>query len=161
MTNCRPVTGLISLFLPFYATSLMAAEIPAPVGEWLVKDKTAHIQVIDCRGALWGVISWTAEPGTDQNNPDPAKQGRSVIGLPILLNMETSAALGEWEGKIYNADNGKIYSGDISLKSPDILHVEGCVLGIMCGGEDWTRLKSSSLHSPHTSCEELQKGISQ
>ena len=35
-------------------------------------------------------------------------------------------------------------AGSLKLASPDILQVRGCVLGIFCGGENWTRAPSDS-----------------
>ena len=59
-----------------------------PTGEWLVAEGTARIRIEPCGDALWGVISWSKEPGKDENNPDPAKRDRSIIGMPILLKMK-------------------------------------------------------------------------
>jgi len=112
-----------------------------PTGDWLVADKTAAIRIAPCGDALCGHIVWTKGPaGTDKNNPDPAKRNRSVIGLPILLSMKPVAA-NRWEGEIYHAQEGKIYSGNISLASDNVLRIEGCVLGFLCGGQDWSRTK--------------------
>src|SRR5579864_369613 len=116
------VSGLLTLF------PLGAAFGQSPVGEWLVKDETAHIRIVSCKDALWGVISWTKGPaGKDENNPDPSKRDRSIICLPILLGMKP--AQGQWDGEVYNAENGKTYTSHISLVSPDVLKIEGCVLG--------------------------------
>jgi hypothetical protein len=45
-----------------------------------------------------------------------------------------------WEGQIYNPENGKLYTSNIRLSNPNTLRVEGCVLGFLCGGQDWTRV---------------------
>jgi uncharacterized protein (DUF2147 family) len=112
-----------------------------PMGDWLVAGKLAAIRVAHCGNALCGNIAWTkGPPGTDRNNPDPAKRNRSMIGLPIILNMKPAGA-NRWEGEIYNAEDGKTYSGRISLASENVLRIEGCVLGFLCGGQDWTRAK--------------------
>jgi uncharacterized protein (DUF2147 family) len=119
--------------------SIGAASAQSPVGEWMVKDQTAHIRIVSCGGALWGIINWTkGPPGKDENNPDPAKRTRSVMGMPILINMKPGEE--QWEGEVYNAQNGQTYTSYISLKSPDVLQIQGCVLGFLCGGEDWTRV---------------------
>jgi len=119
--------------------SIGAASAQSPVGEWMVKDQTAHIRIVSCGNALWGVINWVkGPPGKDENNPDPAKRTRSVMGMPILINMKPGEA--QWEGEVYNAQNGQTYTSYISLKSPDVLQIQGCVLGFLCGGEDWTRV---------------------
>ena len=59
--------------------------------------------------------------------------------MPILLGMVANADGSKWEGEIYNSQNGKTYNAKISLSSPDVLRVEGCVLGFLCGGQNWKR----------------------
>ena len=114
---------------------------PDPIGDWLVSDATAIIRIARCADALCGNVAWTKNPGgVDENNPDPAKRNRPIMGLPILLAMKP-ASDGRWEGEVYNAENGKTYTSRIWLKSDDVLRIEGCVLGFLCGGEDWTRTK--------------------
>jgi uncharacterized protein (DUF2147 family) len=93
---------------------------------------------------MCGVVAWTkyTPVGLDEKNPDPAKRTRSVMGMPIILDMKPSASKeNRWEGQIYNSENGKTYDASITLESPDALRVEGCVLSILCGGETWTRHK--------------------
>jgi uncharacterized protein (DUF2147 family) len=119
----------------FLANTARAAE---PWGEWLVKDKTAQIRIADCASALWGVISWEADQGVDAKNPDLGKRSRPTLGLPILLGLKASGP-NRWEGALYNAENGKTYSGGVTVVSAEVLRVRGCVLGFLCGGEDWTR----------------------
>jgi uncharacterized protein (DUF2147 family) len=115
------------------------AAAPEPTGEWLVADGTAHIRIVDCGEALWGVVSWQKKPMLDRHNPDPALRSRPTLGIPVLRNMKKSAP-GRWEGEIYNARDGNTYDASIELKNPDTLHVEGCTFTILCGSQDWTRL---------------------
>jgi len=123
----------------------LAAE---PVGEWLVANGDARIRIEPCPNGLWGVISWTREPGTDHENPDPAKRDRSMVGVPILRAMKPVRP-NRWEGEVYNAQNGKMYSANISLLSDDVLKIQGCVLGgIFCGGENWTRVAPAVQAAP-------------
>jgi uncharacterized protein (DUF2147 family) len=111
-----------------------------PAGEWRVADGRAHIRTVLCAGQLWGVVSWARTQGTDAKNPDPSLRNRPTLGLPIILGMQ-SVKPNQWEGSIYNAENGKTYQGTITLKRPDLLEVEGCVLGgWLCSGQDWTRV---------------------
>jgi uncharacterized protein (DUF2147 family) len=117
-----------------------AALEPSPVGEWEVENGLAHIRIVSCGTGLWGVISWTkGPPGIDEHNPDPAKRTRSMLGMPILINMQPGD--NQWDGEVYNAENGGTYTSNISLVSPDQLRIEGCVLGgLLCGGETWKRV---------------------
>lgn len=123
------------------------AAAPNPTGEWLVADGTAHIRIVDCGDALWGVVSWQKKPMLDRYNPDPALRGRSTIGIPILRDMRQSAQ-GRWEGKIYNARDGNTYDASIALRNADTLHVEGCTFTILCGAQDWTRLVPAQPKQP-------------
>jgi uncharacterized protein (DUF2147 family) len=113
-----------------------------PTGEWLVTDGYANIRIEKCGDQYWGVVSWEQQPGTDTNNPDPNKRNRPTLGMPVLLAMKATQP-NRWDGQIYNSENGKTYTGNISLASPDVLRVEGCLL-IFCGGQDWTRVKAST-----------------
>ena len=137
----------------FLAAALALLGGPAlaadPTGNWLVKDQTAVIRIAPCADALCGTIAWTSQPGLDENNPDPRKRDRPIVGTQILLGMKPAGGTGgasgtggaggnRWDGEIYNPENGKTYSGHIILLSPDLLRIEGCLL-IFCGGENWTR----------------------
>jgi uncharacterized protein (DUF2147 family) len=108
-----------------------------PTGNWLVKDQTAVIRIAPCADALCGTIAWTSQPGLDENNPDPSKRDRPIVGTQIIVGMKPAGG-NRWDGEIYNPENGKTYSGHVILLSPDVLRIEGCLL-IFCGGENWTR----------------------
>jgi uncharacterized protein (DUF2147 family) len=121
------------------AVPASAAEPAGPTGEWMVADGVAKVRIESCNSQLWGVVSWEKEPGgTDQYNPDPSKRSRPTLGMPLLLGMQ-QANPNRWDGEIYNAQNGKTYTANIKLSSPDQLELQGCVLGFLCGGQTWTR----------------------
>jgi uncharacterized protein (DUF2147 family) len=123
-------------------TGAASAAEPTPIGDWRVKDGYANIRIDNCGGKLWGVVAWEKEPGFDKQNPDPAKKGRPILGMPILMAM-APAGPNKWEGEIYNSQNGSMYSANISLLDESTLKLQGCVLGgIFCGGENWTRVTS-------------------
>lgn len=133
-----PKRSIVIMVVAILSGPALAVE---PTGEWLVADGSARIRIEPCNEALWGVISWVREPGYDRENPDPAKRGRPIVGVPILRNMKPVKP-NQWEGEIYNAKNGKMYSASITLVREDALKVEGCVLGgLFCGGETWTRVE--------------------
>jgi uncharacterized protein (DUF2147 family) len=115
------------------------AAAQSPAGSWLVADKTAVIRIAPCGQAFCGTIAWTSQPGTDENNPDPARRNQPIVGTQILLAMKP-VRVDRWDGEIYNPENGKTYSGRIILLGPDTLRVEGCLL-VFCGGENWTRAR--------------------
>jgi uncharacterized protein (DUF2147 family) len=114
-----------------------------PTGEWETEKGDAHIRIVDCSGRLWGVVSWAKIPGYDIHNPDPSLRSRPSVGMPVLLDMKPGDDPGTWEGEVYNAKNGRKYDASIEIQSADTLHVEGCTLAVLCGGEDWKRLVQS------------------
>jgi len=114
---------------------------PDPTGEWLVAKQVARIKIADCNGRLWGVVAWEAQPGVDRKNPDPNLRSRPTLGMPILLGM-TRSKLNQWDGQIYNSEDGNTYSANISLLNPSTLKVQGCFLGFLCGGENWSRVET-------------------
>src|SRR3954469_7504661 len=101
-------TGLI---LAGGYTCLNPALAADPTGDWQVADGVANIRVAQCNGNMWGVVAWEKIPGgRDKNNPDPAKQSRATLGMPILLAMKKKAGAEAWEGQVYNAKDGQTYS---------------------------------------------------
>ena len=121
------------------ASGTALAADPSPIGDWRVKDGYANIRIDNCGGKMWGIVAWEKEAGKDIENPDPAKKGRPTLGMPILLAM-APARPNRWEGEVYNSNNGKVYSSNISMVDENTLRLEGCMLGIFCGGENWTRV---------------------
>jgi uncharacterized protein (DUF2147 family) len=118
-----------------------------PHGSWLTEGGKSKIRIIDCGGALCGTIEWLKEPNdpetgrpkTDKNNADASKRTRPAIGVPIVLSMKPSGT-DKWSGQVYNAEDGKTYSGNITMQNANSLKLEGCALGgLMCKGQTWTR----------------------
>jgi uncharacterized protein (DUF2147 family) len=131
--------ALMGAALSFTTAAMAAAPVPAePIGDWMVEKGLAIIRVVDCSGQYWGVVVWEQRPGIDDKNPDPNKRNRPTLGMPILLGM-TPTEPNLWTGEIYNSEDGQTYSAKIKLANPDVLRVEGCVLGFLCGGQSWTR----------------------
>jgi uncharacterized protein (DUF2147 family) len=143
-----PKAWPVALVAACLSSSAFAADV---TGDWLVDDKSTVIRVQPCGTAMCGYIAWGKGPpgGTDKNNPDPAKRNRPLLGMPIIMNMKAAGA-NRYEGEIYNAKDGKIYSGNISLVSEKTLRIEGCVLGFLCGGENWARAKCDEAPPPGT-----------
>ncbi len=98
---------------------------------------------------MWGVVAWEKTPGgRDANNPDPARQSRPTLGMPILIDMKKKPGAEAWEGQVYNAKDGQLYSSTITPTDADHLEIKGCVLGFLCGGETWTRVGPPIPSSP-------------
>jgi uncharacterized protein (DUF2147 family) len=118
-----------------------------PSGTWLTENGRSRIRIADCGGALCGTIVWlkepndpdTGKPKVDKNNTDASKRGRPLVGVPIVLSMQPNGS-NKWSGQVYNAEDGKTYSGNIIEQGPNALKLEGCALGgLVCKAQTWTR----------------------
>jgi uncharacterized protein (DUF2147 family) len=115
-------------------------------GVWQTQAGDANVRVSKCGTILCGTIvslrdkidPQTGRPPVDDKNPDPALARRSMIGLHLFIDMRPTGQ-NTWSGRIYNADDGKIYASNVALLGANSLKVEGCV-GAFCGGENWTRV---------------------
>ncbi|MDX3965022.1 MAG: DUF2147 domain-containing protein [Bradyrhizobium sp.] len=139
-------TGLI---LAGGYTCLTPALAADPTGDWRVADSVANIRVAQCYGSMWGAVSWEKQPGgRDENNPDVSKKNRPTLGMATLIDMKKKPGIDQWEGQVYNAKDGQLYSATITPAGPDQLEIKGCVMGFLCGGETWTRVGPPIPSSP-------------
>ena len=135
-----------ALALGFAAMAAMAAPARAddPSGNWLVADQTALMKIEPCADGYYASIDWERNPGIDRQNPDPAKRGRPLTGVSILMAMKPTGA-NEWDGQVYNPKDGRVYQAHMTLPRRDALRIEGCVLGgLICDGETWTRAEQAT-----------------
>jgi uncharacterized protein (DUF2147 family) len=118
-----------------------------PSGIWLTQAGDAKVRVSKCGGGICGTVIWLKDPidpatgklQVDDKNRNPSLANRPIVGLSLFSGMHPVGP-NKWSGDIYNADDGNTYASNISVSGPDTLKVEGCV-GLLCGGEDWTRVK--------------------
>jgi uncharacterized protein (DUF2147 family) len=127
------------------AQSALAAD---PAGTWLTQTGGSRIRVADCGGALCGTIIWlkepndpdTGKPKTDKNNSDAAKRSRPLLGVQIVLGMKPNGT-DKWAGQVYNAEDGKTYSGNLTYSGGSSLQLQGCALGgLVCKSQTWTKV---------------------
>jgi uncharacterized protein (DUF2147 family) len=119
----------------------------SPVGTWLTGDKKGKVKIVNCGGAICGTLVWLQEPNdpethqpkTDKHNADASKQGRPLLGIPIVLSMKPNG--GEaWQGQVYNAEDGSTYSGSFTMTGANSAQLKGCVMGgLICKSQTWTR----------------------
>ena len=76
-------------------------------------------------------ITTRAFMGLDTENPNAAKRKRPLMGLQVMVGMRR-VGTDQWTGQLYNADDGKTYTGTLVLTGANSLKVEGCVTGPEC-----------------------------
>jgi uncharacterized protein (DUF2147 family) len=135
------------------STIALAPSSPAraadPLGTWYTADKDSQVRITNCGGALCGSLVWlkepidpaTGRPKTDSNNADASKRNRPLLGIPIVLAMKPSGTPDQWSGNVYNASDGKTYSGSFTMTGPNTAELKGCVMSIICKTQTWTRAK--------------------
>jgi uncharacterized protein (DUF2147 family) len=64
---------------------------------------------------------------------------KSKIGT-VIMPGATKSADNRWKGDLLNADDGKIYTGVVTMQGPNALNLKGCV-AFICQGETWTKVK--------------------
>ncbi len=129
------------------------------MGIWLTALGVAQVRIGACdspaNGPVCGVIVGLINPkgpdgqvvapdmATDFRNPDPNLRGRKVIGMPLIWGFKKTADLNAFEeGHIYNGENGKVYTANISLQPDGTLRLRGYVGSPMFGETQiWTRVK--------------------
>lgn len=114
------------------------------LGRWIMTNGKITVEVEDCGGNLCGRIVDMAEPLTkdgtpkvDKRNPDPQRRNAPLIGLTVLQDMSPGGE-NEWQGRIYNADDGRTYASKMKLAG-DKMKVKGCVL-VFCKSMTFNRV---------------------
>ena len=139
-------------------SSVVMAQQSGVMGTWLTQSGVAQVKIAPCAdpktGAICGTIVGLINPKgpngnvvapetvTDYRNPDPALRSRKMLGMPLIWGFKTGSDANTFEdGKIYNGENGKIYSANISLQPDGKLRLRGYVGSPMFGETQvWTRI---------------------
>jgi Delta7-sterol 5-desaturase len=117
-------------------------------GRWATEGFGSIVEFGPCAGAagtMCGRIIWLWEPNdangrtrTDRHNPDRSLRSRSLVGIEILRGLRETAP-GVWsEGSVYNPDDGRTYTGTITLRN-GTLALRGCALNVLCQTQTWRR----------------------
>jgi uncharacterized protein (DUF2147 family) len=147
MTTFRLALWLSTVVLSAIALAPSGpARAADPLGTWYTADKDSQVRITKCGEALCGVLVGLKEPNdpatgrpkTDKNNADASKQNRPLLGVQIVLGMKPSGA-DQWSGNVYNASDGKTYTGSFTLTGPNTAELKGCVMSIICKTQTWTR----------------------
>jgi uncharacterized protein (DUF2147 family) len=142
----------VTLRLLTAAGIMLAAEAASPafaadpMGTWYTADNDSQVRIVNCSGALCGSLVWlkvpndpdTGRPKTDKHNADESKQSRPLIGVQIVLGMKPSGP-NVWSGEVYNASDGKTYTGSFTMTGDSTAELKGCVMSILCKTQTWTR----------------------
>ncbi|MGO4172659.1 DUF2147 domain-containing protein [Bosea sp. TAF32] len=97
------------------------------VGLWERDTGASRVRFSKCGEALCGSLSWLK----DQNGP-------AKVGQRIFYDMKPNGE-NKWSGSAFNPEDGKTYSGTMTL-SGNSLTTAGCVMGgLICRSVKWNR----------------------
>lgn len=101
-----------------------------PSGTWLRDTGASRVKIGPCGGGAYcGSLVWL-KPGVET----PAK-----VGQRIFYDMKPDGA-DSWKGSAFNPEDGKTYSGKMSL-SGSTLTTAGCAMGgLICKSTTWTKV---------------------
>ena len=135
-------------------------------GTWITPQK-AEVTIAACGDAYCGTLSWIVIPDensaacemnrdafavqmVDFQNPDPTLRERSLVGMEILkLNARGTRT---FDGRIYNAQDGKSYDGVVTVLGPDTIELgNGCAFGMCVMTQEWHRV-AARLEAPGFTC---------
>lgn len=105
-------------------TTAADTKAAAQLGRWLTASGNLEVEIAPCGKALCGTVvrvvanNSMAAPGTTMKPADV----QPVLGKAIMTDF-VPASDGEWEGHIYNRENGETYACVMALVAPDQLKV--------------------------------------
>jgi len=136
-----------------------SAQQPGVMGTWLTASGVAQVKIEPCpdprNGPVCGTIVGLINPkgpdgqvvapdaATDYRNENAALRSRKVIGMPLIWGFKKTSDPNSFEdGHIYNGENGKIYSANISLQPDGRLRLRGYAGSPLFGETQvWTRVQ--------------------
>ncbi|MFA6122331.1 MAG: DUF2147 domain-containing protein [Sphingomonas sp.] len=116
------------------------------VGRWKTETHNAIVEISRCGESLCGKILTSDAIRTnpalkDTRNANEKLRSRPLQGLLMLSGFKPEAG-GVWsDGQVYNAEDGKTYSGKITPVGTDQLKLRGCVFFPLCKTQTWTRVR--------------------
>ena len=127
-----------SLALALVATATLPALAADPRGTWLSQSGETRIRFADCGGQLCGTIVASAQ-ARDDKNENAALRSRALVGVRMITMRANGAD--NWQGSLYNFQDGKTYNGRMTMPSANAMSLSGCVLGgLICRSQTWSRV---------------------
>ena len=121
----RAQAAIAAVAVLFVATAARAAE---PYGTWTRPSTGTQVDFYNCGGNLCAKVASVKDQSKKES-----------VGKAIMTGAKKSGD-NKWEGDLLNLDDGKTYSGVVTLEGPNALNLKGCALGgLICKGETFTK----------------------
>ena len=125
LTFASPTVAGLILAVTALGTSPAMAD---PSGTWLRENGNSRVRVAPCGDSICGTIVWLKDADT-----------ASKVGQRVFFDMKPNGE-NKWSGKAFNPEDGKTYSGTVTLSGRS-LTTSGCVMGgIICRSVNWSKV---------------------
>jgi len=140
----------IVFFMIFLCPMLTFAQVKASdvTGKWITEEVKSVVEIYEKDGKYYGKIIWLKDPNgddglpkKDKENPDPSLRKREIVGMVFMSGFIFNGK--SWEGgTVYDPESGNTYSGNMKLRSADVLDLRG-YMGVSLLGRTatWYRKK--------------------
>jgi uncharacterized protein (DUF2147 family) len=96
---------------------------------WVRPSTGTQVSFYNCGGKLCGKIVAVKD-----------ESRKKAIGT-VIMHGAAKSGENKWEGDLLDASSGKTDAGVVTLEGPSALNLKGCVGGLFCSGETWTKVK--------------------
>lgn len=119
----------------------------AILGKWITEEGKSVVEVFKNNNKYFAKILWLKEPNDkegkpkkDTKNPSKDLKNSAIVGLVFLKDFEFNGKDAWEKGSVYDPESGNTYSGNMKLKSENILELRG-YMGISMLGRTsvWVR----------------------
>src|SRR5262245_32784579 len=108
------ICGLLAVAFFVGSPHAMADDI---YGEWWTPGFNARVLIYPCDSKACGRITWAWE-----ETPPGIADKKPLVGQAIFAGLDKDGS-DKWVGRIYNPEDGRSYSSNVSLISPVTLEV--------------------------------------
>ena len=129
------------IFASLAALSLVAVAAPAAAsapfeGRWANPKKSVIIEVAPCGSAYCGTVVWA----TEKAKANARKGGtENLIGTRLITGVKP-AGNGTYKGRGFVPKQNIHAPATVRIAGPNTMMVKGCVLGLICKEQRWTRV---------------------
>lgn len=129
------LAGLMLVTLPGTA-SPVGSSATSTASEWRNPKNTVHIRLRSCGGdRMCGTVIWAS----DKAKADAARGGTEQLVGANLFRDFRQVAPGSYKGRVFVPDMNRTFSGHMRIEGNSMIG-KGCVLGLICKQQVWTRI---------------------
>ncbi|WP_309643396.1 DUF2147 domain-containing protein [Phenylobacterium sp.] len=131
--------SLLAAFVLALAPTMSVAAPASPQGRFLTASGNVEVQIQPCGAALCGDVVRVLANRSMSDQKAPAAAAPAGVGLRLISDLKPSGA--EWQGKIFNREDGKTYDCIVRPLPNGNLEVRPYVGTPLIGKtQNWTRV---------------------